>query len=71
MRRRNKKESYSLDCWLSSGMEKLFLLFSLLWNYSRRDSKFQERYKEEKSKKYSINNNVLFVPRLGTYWSLK
>ncbi len=39
-------------------------------NYSRRESRIQARSKEEKNKKYAINNNVLFVPNFGTTWSL-
>jgi hypothetical protein len=57
--------------WLSSGLEKLSLFSSWLSHYSLRDRSFQERSKEEKSKKYTVNNNVLFVPKFGTFWSLK
>jgi hypothetical protein len=38
--------------------------------YSRREAKFQERSKEEKNKKYTVNNNVLFVPNFVTFRSL-
>jgi len=69
MVRQNKKRALLVG-WRSLSDLKDFRLSLFGCFYYRSEwPAFQDSAKRARVEKYTVNNNVLFVPNFGTYWS--